>query len=193
MNKIITIKTVTAALAVAFLFAASLTGAPAADGKQPFYGFTMKSIDGKDVPLSKFKGKVVLVVNTASKCGLTPQYKELQATYKKYKDKGLVILGFPANNFRKQEPGSNKEILAFCTANYGVTFPMFAKISVLGDDIHPLYKYLTGKGTNPGFAGDIRWNFDKFLIGKNGKPVARFHPKVKPDADEMIKAIEKEL
>ena len=159
-------------------------------GTASIYDFEMMDIDGKKIPLTQFKNKVVMIVNVASKCGLTPQYKGLQAIYNKYREKGFVILGFPANNFRQQEPGSNAEIKEFCSVNYGVQFPMFSKISVLGEDIHPLYRFLTAKETNPEFAGDIRWNFDKFLVGKNGALLSRFHPKIKPEAPELIKAIE---
>jgi len=157
------------------------------------YDFEMTNIDGNKVSLSQFKDKVVLIVNTASKCGLTPQYKELQEIYDKYKDQGFIILGFPANNFREQEPGSNAEIKKFCTLNYGVTFPMFAKISVKGEDIHPLYRFLTSEETDPQFAGEIRWNFDKFLIDKKGKIINRFHPKITPSDPKLVKAIEKAL
>jgi glutathione peroxidase len=157
------------------------------------YDFKMIDIDGKDVSLDQYKGQVVMIVNVASKCGFTPQYEGLQKIYSRYKDRGFVILGFPANNFREQEPGTNAEIKNFCTVNYGVEFPMFSKISVLGDDMHPLYRFLTGKETNPEFSGDIRWNFDKFLFSKEGKVVARFHPKVKPDSDKIIQTIETEL
>ena len=165
---------------------------PAGSGTS-LYDFKMKNIDGKEVSLDTFKGNVVLVVNVASKCGNTPQYEGLQKIYEKYMDRGFVILGFPANNFKGQEPGTDAEIKKFCTVNYGVTFPMFSKISVLGDDMHPLYRYLTGKDTDPEFSGDIRWNFDKFLLSKEGKIVARFNPKVKPESDEVIQAIETEL
>lgn len=159
----------------------------------PVLNFTMKSLDGKDVPLSQYAGKVVLLANTASKCGLTPQYAGLQTLHKKYSEKGLTVLGFPANNFNGQEPGSNLEIGEFCQKNYGVEFPMFSKISVKGDDQAPLYKFLTNADTNPKFAGDITWNFEKFLVGRNGEIVARFSPKTKPDAPEVIQAIEAEL
>lgn len=155
--------------------------------------FTMKDIDGKDVKLKKYKGSVLLVVNTASKCGYTPQYESLQATYEKYKDQGFYVLGFPANNFGGQEPGSNEEIKEFCTSKYKVTFPMFAKISVKGEDQDPLYKFLTSKETNPNFAGDISWNFNKFLIDKKGNVVARFTSKDKPDGEAVTQAIEKYL
>jgi glutathione peroxidase len=157
------------------------------------HDFEMLDIDGNKVSLEKFKGKVVLIVNVASKCGLTPQYQELQAIYSKYREKGFVILGFPANNFLKQEPGTNAEIKEFCSVNYGVRFPMFSKISVLGEDIHPLYRFLTAAETNPEFAGKIRWNFDKFLVDKNGTIINRFHPKIKPQDPEVIKTIEAAL
>src|ERR1700683_1495540 len=152
------------------------------------YTFTLNSIDGRPAPLADYKGKVVLVVNVASQCGYTPQYSALEATYEKYKDQGLVILGFPANNFGAQEPGTNEEIKTFCTRKYSVTFPMYSKISVKGADIAPLYEYLT---TSTG--GDIKWNFTKFLIGKDGAIVTRFESKVKPDDPEVTAAIEKAL
>jgi glutathione peroxidase len=155
--------------------------------------FKMRDIDGKDVKLKKYKGDVLLVVNVASKCGYTPQYEGLQATYAKYKDRGFSVLGFPANNFGSQEPGSETEIKEFCTSKYHVTFPMFAKISVKGDDQDALYKFLTDKETDPNFAGDIKWNFTKFLIDRKGKVVARFEPKVKPESEEVTAAIEKYL
>ena len=152
--------------------------------------FKMKAIDGKDVDLSKYKGQVVLIVNVASKCGLTPQYKQLEEVYTKYKGKGLDVLGFPANEFGKQEPGNDAQIAEFCTGKYNVDFPMFSKIVVKGDGIHPLYQFLTSKS---GFDGDIKWNFEKFLVGRDGKVVKRFAPPVKPDAPEVIEAIEAEL
>ena len=156
------------------------------------YGFTLNSIDGKPAPLADYKGKVVLLVNVASQCGYTPQYSGLEATYEKYKDQGFVILGFPANNFGAQEPGTNEEIKTFCTRKYSVTFPMYAKISVKGDDQAPLYAYLT-KETGPGIAGDIKWNFTKFLVDREGKVVQRFEPAVTPDSKEVAAAIEKQL
>jgi glutathione peroxidase len=155
--------------------------------------FKMKDIDGKDVKLKKYKGNVLLVVNTASKCGYTPQYEGLQAQYDKYKDKGFFVLGFPANNFGSQEPGTEKEIKEFCESKYKITFPMFAKISVKGDDIDPLYSFLTSKETNPQFAGDITWNFNKFLIDRKGNVVARFTSKDKPESEAVTQAIEKYL
>jgi glutathione peroxidase len=156
------------------------------------YGFTLNSIDGKPAPLADYKGKVVLVVNVASKCGYTPQYAALESTYEKYKDQGFVILGFPANNFGAQEPGTNEEIKTFCTRKYNVSFPMFSKISVKGDDQAPLYAYLT-KDTGAGLTGDIKWNFTKFLVDKNGNVVKRFEPAVTPDSKEVTEAIEKQL
>jgi glutathione peroxidase len=155
--------------------------------------FKMKDIDGQDVKLKKYKGNVLLVVNTASKCGYTPQYESLQAIYDKYGARGFYVLGFPANNFGGQEPGTEAEIKEFCTTKYKVTFPMFAKISVKGDDQDPLYKFLTDKETNPKFAGEISWNFNKFLIDKKGNVVARFSSKDKPDGEAVTAAIEKYL
>jgi len=159
----------------------------------PLYKFKMKDIDGKDVKLKKYKGDVLLVVNVASKCGYTPQYEGLEAVYEKYKTQGFEILGFPANNFGSQEPGTNTEIKEFCTSKYKVTFPMFAKISVKGDDIDPLYKFLTSKETNTDFAGDISWNFNKFLVDRNGNIVARFSSKDTPQSDKVTQANEKSL
>ena len=157
------------------------------------YDFTMKNIDGKDVNLGAYKGKVVLIVNVASRCGYTPQYEGLQKLYTTYKDRGFVILGFPANNFLGQEPGTNEEIKEFCSLKYGVTFPMFSKISVKGDDKHPLYKFLTEKETNPDFGGEITWNFNKFLVGKDGKILAHFSQKDKPEDEKVVQAIEAAL
>ncbi|MFN2392032.1 MAG: glutathione peroxidase [Pyrinomonadaceae bacterium] len=155
--------------------------------------FKMKDIDGKDVNLKKYKGNVLLIVNTASKCGYTPQYEGLQVIYDKYKAKGFSVLGFPANNFGGQEPGTEKEIKEFCESKYKVTFPMFAKISVKGEDQDALYKFLTNKETNPKFAGDITWNFNKFLVDRKGNIVARFSSKDTPVSEAVMSAIEKEL
>ncbi|MBA2621147.1 MAG: glutathione peroxidase [Acidobacteria bacterium] len=155
--------------------------------------FKMKNIDGADVKLNKYKGNVLLIVNTASKCGYTPQYEGLEAIYEKYNAKGFYVLGFPANNFGGQEPGTASEIKEFCTSKYKVKFPMFAKISVKGEDQDPLYKFLTAKETNPNFAGEITWNFNKFLIDKNGKVVARFTSKDTPESEAVTSAIEKYL
>jgi glutathione peroxidase len=155
--------------------------------------FTLKDIKGQEVKLSQYKGKVLLLVNVASQCGLTPQYKELEALNKKYAKDGLVVIGIPANEFGAQEPGTNEEIAKFCTTKYDVTFPMMSKIVVKGKGIDPLYQFLTSKETNPDFAGDITWNFEKFLVGKDGKVIARFAPRVKPDDEKVIAAIEAAL
>lgn len=162
-------------------------------GSKSVYDFTLKDVGGRDVKLDQFRGKVVMLVNVASKCGYTPQYDGLQKIYEQYKDRGFVVLGFPANNFGEQEPGTNEEIKEFCRINYGVTFPIFAKISVKGEDQHPLYKYLTEKETDPEFAGEIKWNFNKFLLGKDGKIIARFDSKDKPEDAKVIQAIEQAL
>src|SRR5271154_2933930 len=156
------------------------------------YTFTLNSIDGQPAPLATYKGKVVLVVNVASQCGYTPQYTALEATYEKYKDQGFVIVGFPANNFGAQEPGTNEEIKTFCSRKYNVTFPMYSKVSVKGDDQTPLYQYLT-KQTGPSIAGDIKWNFTKFLVDRNGNVVERFESAVTPDSKEVVSAVEKQL
>ncbi len=168
--------------------------APTAEMKtKSVLDFKMRDIDGKDVKLNKYKGSVLLVVNTASKCGYTPQYEGLQAIYEKYNVKGFYVLGFPANNFGGQEPGKESEIKEFCESKYKVKFPMFAKISVKGEDQDPLYKFLTSKETNPEFAGDITWNFNKFLVDRNGKVVARFTSKDTPESEAVTSAIEKYL
>lgn len=159
----------------------------------PALSFTMDSIDGKPVKLSKYAGKVVLMVNVASRCGLTKQYDELEELHEKYHDKGLAVLGFPANDFGKQEPGSNDEIAEFCKKNHGVEFDMFSKVTVLGDGKCELYQFLTSKEKNGKFGGEINWNFEKFLLNKKGEVVARFAPTVVPDAPEIIAAIEAEL
>lgn len=151
--------------------------------------FSLKSIDGKDAPLSQYKGKVLLLVNVASKCGYTPQYAGLQSLYQKYKDKGLVIVGVPANNFGAQEPGTNEEIATFCSRTYNVTFPMMSKVSVKGEDRIPLYQHLT-EATG---GSDVKWNFTKFLVDKNGKVLSRFESKVTPDSPELTSAVEKAL
>ena len=153
-------------------------------------GFTMKTIDGADVPLSKYRGKVLLIVNVASQCGFTPQYKDLEALYLKYKDEGFMILGFPANNFGAQEPGTDQEIKSFCSTTYGVTFDMFSKISVKGDDQHPLYKLITSDST---YGGDVKWNFQKYLVDRNGRLAGKYLSRVTPLSDELTSAIEKAL
>lgn len=155
--------------------------------------FTSNSIDGQPAPLAQFQGNVVLIVNVASRCGFTPQYAGLEALYNKYKDKGFVVLGFPANNFLWQEPGSNEKIKAFCSTKYHVTFPMFAKVSVKGADKTPLYEFLTDKKANPSTGGEIRWNFTKFLADRSGKVIARFGSSTAPESPELIHAIEAAL
>jgi glutathione peroxidase len=157
------------------------------------YDFTLTSIDGQPVSLKIYSGKVVLMVNVASKCGFTPQYAGLEALYEKYKDRGFVIVGVPANNFAQQEPGTNEEIKTFCSRKYNVSFPMMSKVSVLGDDETPLYRFLTDKSANPKISGNIKWNFTKFLFDRDGKPVARFEPAVTPDSPEVQAAIESAL
>lgn len=157
------------------------------------YSFTMNDIDGKAVPLSQYKGKVLLVVNVASKCGYTKQYAGLQELYEKYKDNGFIILGFPANNFLRQEPGTDSEIKTFCTTKFNVTFPLFSKISVKGKDIHPLYQYLTSPEENGEYGKPIKWNFNKFLIGKDGETIARFPSKVAPMDTPLLDALNEAL
>ena len=168
-----------------------------AEGKKPekkasgALTFTMKGLDGKNVDLSQYKGKVVLIVNVASKCGYTKQYKGLQKLYDQYKSDGLVILGVPANEFGGQEPGSDKDIAEFCASKYSVTFPMLSKVVVKGEGITPLYKYLTSKETDPKFAGAIKWNFTKFLVNRKGEVVNRFEPAITPE--KLTPAVEAEL
>jgi len=157
------------------------------------HDFTLNSIDGQPAPLAAYKGKVVLLVNVASKCGFTPQYSALESTYEKYKERGFVIVGVPANNFGAQEPGSNQEIKTFCSSKYHVTFPMMAKVSVKGDDITPLYQFLTDKSSNPQSGGEIKWNFTKFLIGPDGRVITRFEPEITPDSPQVTSAIEEAL
>ena len=153
------------------------------------YDFTMDDIDGNPVSLAQFKGQVAMLVNVASKCGFTPQYEGLQALYERYKARGFVVLGFPANDFLWQEPGSNAEIKQFCSLKYGVTFPMFAKIHVKGRNQHPLYRFLTDKQTNPQFGGSIKWNFSKILLGRDGEVVGRFGSRATPDNKAVLEAI----
>ncbi len=174
-------------LLLAFCLPASLPAQKSAEHEGSILRFTMPSIDGRDVDLSRFSGNVVLIVNTASKCGYTPQYAALETLYKKYHARGLRILAFPANNFGAQEPGSNMEIQKFCTTNYHVSFDLFSRISVKGGDIHPLYAALT---TTPGVEGDIKWNFTKFLVDRSGRPAARFEPRVDPLSNEFIATLE---
>lgn len=155
------------------------------------YDFDMVSIEGWNKPLSEYEGKVLLIVNTASKCGFTPQYEGLQKLYKDYKDEGFFVLGFPANDFLRQEPGTNEDIKEFCSVNYNITFPMFSKIHVKGKNIDPLYEYLTSGGGKEEFAGKIKWNFTKFLINKSGEIIGRFEPKEEPE--KIRPAIEEAL
>ncbi|MHC4403341.1 MAG: glutathione peroxidase [Planctomycetota bacterium] len=165
----------------------------AAKKAPPALSFKMKSLDGKEVDLGKYQGKVVMIVNVASKCGLTPQYKQLQALHRKLSKEGLAILGFPCNQFGKQEPGTAEEIREFCQVNYGVKFDMFAKIDVNGEEACQLYKHLTALKTKPKGPGKISWNFEKFLLGRDGQVVARFAPRTKPDDPEVMKALKAEL
>lgn len=157
------------------------------------YGFELLSIKGKSLPLSQFEGHPILIVNVASKCGFTKQYSDLEALYQQFKDQGLVILGVPANNFGNQEPGNNLDIQTFCQTTYGVTFPMASKISVKGADIHPLYRYLTTETSNASARGAVNWNFNKFLIGKNGRVIARYASIENPRSERIISDIQKEI
>lgn len=166
-------------LLLAFLMSVTLTGTS-------IYDFKVPGLDGKQIDFGKFKGQKILIVNTASKCGNTPQYEGLEALYEKYKGK-LVIVGFPANNFKQQEPGSNEEIAEFCKKNYGVTFPMAEKVSVKGDDIDPLFKYLVDEAAKKGINDPITWNFTKFLINEKGELVTVFTPKTQPTSEEVLK------
>jgi glutathione peroxidase len=175
------------------LLVALLAMAGMALGASSVHEFSMKSLDGKQVPLANFKGKVMLVVNVASQCGYTYQYEGLQALYVKYKDRGLILTGFPANNFGAQEPGTDAEIGAFCRSKFGVTFPMFSKISVKGADQAPLYRFLTDQKANPKTGGEIQWNFTKFLVDRNGKVIQRFEPEVEPLSKEIEAAVEAAL
>jgi len=167
------------------------TEAPAV--AKPLYAFELNDIDGNPAKLAQYKGKALLLVNVASKCGYTRQYAGLQSLYEKYQDKGLVVLGFPANNFGSQEPGTNAEIKTFCTTTFSVNFPMFGKISVKGEDIHPLYAFLTGAEFNPDFAGPIKWNFNKFLVDRDGDVIGRYESNVEPMSEELVADIDKAL
>lgn len=162
-----------------------------AQTKSSLYDIPLKDIDGKDTSLKAYQGKVLLIVNVASKCGLTPQYAALEALQTKYEAKGFTVLGFPCNDFASQEPGSAEQIKTFCSVKYDVTFPLFEKLHVKGPEQSPLYKALTGEGAP--FPGDVKWNFGKFVISRDGKIVKRFEPKTKPDAPEVTEAIEAEL
>lgn len=164
-----------------------------ADEHECALNFDVQNIDGKTVDLEDYEGNVVLIVNVASRCGLTPQYAGLEALYDKYKDKGFVVLGFPCNQFAGQEPGTNAEIKQFCTTKYDVSFPMFSKIDVNGEDAAPLYKYLTAQDVEPAGKGKVSWNFEKFLVDREGNLVHRFAPRTTPDDEALVKAIESEL
>ncbi|NOU19156.1 MAG: glutathione peroxidase [Bacteroidales bacterium] len=174
---------------IALLSFGLLAAGVAVAQSKSLFDFTVKSIDGSEYSLSQLKGKKVMVVNTASKCGFTPQYETLQKLYQDYKDKNFIVIGFPANNFGSQEPGTNKEIREFCTSKYSVTFPMMEKISVKGDDINPLYKWLTSKSENGVMDSEVKWNFQKYLIDENGKLVDVAFSKEKPDSERIIKWI----
>jgi glutathione peroxidase len=160
------------------------------NAQQTIYEFTVTDIDGNKFELSQFDGQKLMIVNVASKCGFTPQYESLEALYEKYKEEGFTIIAFPANNFKEQEPGSNEEIKEFCSLNYGVTFPVMEKISVKGDDIHPLYKWLTHKDLNGTSKSSIKWNFQKYLINTEGKIDKVINPWIEPDNKKIIKWIE---
>jgi glutathione peroxidase len=190
MQTVIVAAAVLAAAGVgAYLVLRPDTKVPAAPEGKGFYDFTLDSLGGKPTELKQYKGKVVLVVNTASKCGLTPQYAGLEKLYEDNKEAGLVVLGFPANDFGQQEPGTNKEISEFCTKNYGVTFPMFSKITVTGENMHPLYAWLLDQTDKK----PIEWNFAKFLIGRDGNVIKRFPSKMKPEDPEIAAALKTAL
>jgi glutathione peroxidase len=181
-------------MAVLLALLAGSQGKPQENTKMPAaLSFTMNSLDGKPVNLSRYQGNVLLMVNVASQCGYTPQYEGLQELHKRYAGRGLRILGFPSNDFGQQEPGTNKEIAEFCQKNYGVQFDMFSKVDVLGPTKAPLYQFLTSARSDPKFAGDIEWNFEKFLIGRDGQVIGRFKSPVEPLSQEMLAAIESAL
>lgn len=173
-------------IAILFLALATLHAFSQTSGSVSIYSFIVKSIDGKDFPFKQLMGKKVMIVNTASKCGFTPQYEQLEALYKEYGGVDFVIIGFPANNFLSQEPGSNNDIKVFCESTYGVTFPLMAKISVRGNDIHPLYKWLTDKNLNGVMDSEVKWNFQKYLIDETGKLVNVIPPKEVPTSDRIV-------
>lgn len=182
-----------AAVAVALLGSVAVAADKKEDKVSGPLSYKLKGIDGKEVDLSQYKGKVVLLVNVASKCGYTKQYTGLQALYEKYGKDGLVVIGVPANDFGAQEPGTDDDIQKFCSSKYSVTFPLLSKVSVKGKEITPLYHYLTSKETNPSYAGDIGWNFEKFLINRKGEVVGRFKSGDEPESDKVVKAIKAEL
>jgi len=176
---------------LAVLVATVFAGVTLSQAATSLYDIPLTDINGKPASLKDYKGKTLLIVNVASKCGFTPQYKALEALHRKYKDKGFTVLGFPCNDFGSQEPGSNEEIMQFCSSKYEVTFPMFDKLHVKGPERHPLYEALSGEGSP--FPGDVKWNFGKFLVSCDGKILKRFEPKVTPDATEVTAAIEAAL
>ncbi len=176
-------------LGLGLLLASETKGIPVSS----IYDLTVKTIEGKDAALSAYTGQVVMIVNVASKCGFTPQYKGLEALYQRYRAQGFVVLGFPSNDFLGQEPGTDAEIQQFCSLRYQVTFPLFSKITVKGKSAHPLYQYLTDPQTNPEFGGNISWNFNKFLIDRRGRIVARFGSRTTPESEDVKVAIEKAL
>jgi glutathione peroxidase len=178
-------------LAAALATVTALAGTPAEASS--IYDFQVEDIEGRPVSLQEYRGKVLLIVNVASRCGFTYQYEGLEALYREYGGRGLVVLGFPANDFLGQEPGSNEQIKEFCTLNYAVSFPLFSKIHVKGRDAHPLYRFLTDKSTNPRFAGGITWNFNKFLIGRDGAMLDRFATKEEPGSEKVRQAVEQAL
>lgn len=181
---------------IAFMMMSGTITAPARSAPPApasVHEFTMKDINGRDVPLAHYKGKVMLIVNVASRCGYTPQYADLEQLHRTYRDRGLAILGFPANNFGSQEPGTDAEIKTFCTTTYDVTFDMFSKISVKGKDQHPLYAWLTAGGGDKDLAGSVKWNFTKYLVDRNGRVIAKFGSGVKPMSEELVKAVEDAL
>jgi glutathione peroxidase len=180
-------------LLLAAVVAACVASASGQESPAGALAFKMKSITGQEVNLADYQGKVLLIVNVASKCGYTPQYAQLESLYEKYKDRGVVVLGFPCNQFLWQEPGGDEQIAEFCSKTYGVKFPMFSKVEVNGANASPLYKYLTSLETKPAGKGKISWNFEKFVVGKNGQVVARFAPRVAPDAPEVVSVIDAEL
>jgi glutathione peroxidase len=180
----------------AFVVFASVSASAAdneSDKPPAALSFKMKSLEGKEIDLSEYGGKVVMIVNVASQCGLTPQYEQLESLHDKYKEKGLAILAFPCNQFGRQEPGSAEEIREFCTQNYGVTFDLFSKVDVNGENACDLYKHLKKLETKPKGPGEVSWNFEKFLLDRSGKVIARFEPRTKPDAPEVVKMVEAEL
>ena len=181
------------AIILVFTSTSIMNAADKPKSKHPIYGKTMQSLSGQPTDLGKFKGKALLIVNTASQCGATPQYAKLQDLHENYGEKGLAVLGFPCNQFGAQEPGSATEIAQFCSANYGVTFDMFAKIDVNGKDAAPLFAYLTSDDSGLEDSGKVNWNFEKFLVSRDGKVLARFRTSVEPDSPEVVKAVEDAL